>query len=275
MFRTTPLTLAALLLPTLAAADDCKFTAERSATIDAAGSKRIVIAAGAGELDIAGDSGGSARAKGRACASSAELLDSIQIETRREGDTVRVRAVMPEWQEGAFTINRYATLDLSVLVPKGAVLSVDDSSGDLRLRDVQAAEVADSSGDLTVRNIAGDLSVTDSSGEISLQQVGGKLHLKDSSGDVEIDDVRGDIEVEVDSSGDLEIKRVAGGVHIESDSSGDIEISEVQRDVTIDVDSSGSIRVQQINGNFTVGSDSSGDITVDRVLGAVRIPSKD
>jgi hypothetical protein len=275
MSRHIALPLVALLLPGLAAAEDCKFSAERTATIDAGGSKRIVIAAGAGELSIAGDGGSSVRGKARACASTQELLDSLQLETRRDGDTVYLRTVMPEWQEGAFMVNRYAMLHLNVLVPKGAVLDVQDSSGELELRDVRSAVVVDSSGEQTIRNIAGDLTVTDSSGELTIEQVGGNLKLKDSSGGVNVTDVRGDVEVEVDSSGELKIRRVGGSVHVLNDSSGEIEITEVQRDVTIDVDSSGGIRVDQIGGNFTVGSDSSGGISVGRVLGTVRIPDKD
>lgn len=256
-----------------AAAVDCEFSKDHSVNVDLAGAKRIVLGTGAGDLTVRGEDGRSAaNASGRGCASSQELLDKIQLETRRDGDTVHIRTVMPSWDDETFAFTRYAYIDLTVLLPKTAVLSLEDSSGDLRLSNVQSASVADSSGDQSIRDIAGALEVSDSSGDIEIERIGGTLRLKDSSGDVDVDDVKSDVEVAVDSSGDLEIERIAGSVHILNDSSGEIEISDVERDVTIDVDSSGSIRVERVGGDFTVRSDGSGGISHDRVTGKVQIP---
>lgn len=266
--------LAGTLMALSAAAEDCKFSKDHSENLDLGSAKRVVIGAGAGELTVRGEENRTAmNAAGRACASSQELLDQMRLETRREGDAVYVRTIMPDMAGGQFGL-RYAYLDLTVLVPKSATVSVEDSSGDLRVSSVQSATIADSSGNQTVRDIAGDLEVTDSSGEIEIERVGGNLRLRDSSGDVDIDEVRGDVEVAVDSSGDIEIERVAGSVHIINDSSGDIEINEVQRDVTIDTDSSGGITIERIGGNFTVGRDSSGSINHAQVLGKVSVPEE-
>jgi DUF4097 and DUF4098 domain-containing protein YvlB len=268
--------LAGFVFALPAAAEGCKFTKDHAADVKLGGAKRIVVTAGAGELTVRGEDGrAAAGAAGRACASSQELLDQIRIESRVEGDAVHVRTILPDMADDMFGFSRYARMDLTVLVPKAAVLSIEDSSGDLQLSNVQAATVADSSGDQDIRDVAGDLDVTDSSGEIEIERVGGNLRLKDSSGDVDVNDVRGNVEVTVDSSGGLEIERVAGAVHILSDSSGDIGITEVQRDVTIDSDSSGSIQVERIGGNFTVGADGSGGITHNRVMGKVQIPDND
>ena len=259
-----------------ASAEDCKFSKDHAANVEAGPAKRVIVGAGAGELIVRGEEGRTAvNAAGRACASSQELLDEMRIESRRDGDTVYIRTVMPSWDAGVFLSTRYAHLDLTVLVPKDATMSIEDSSGDLRLSDVRTAIVTDSSGDQSIRNIAGDLEVTDSSGEIEIANIGGSLKIKDSSGDVDIAEVRGDVEVSVDSSGDLEIERVGGGVHIRNDSSGDIEITDVQRDVAIDSDSSGSISVERVGGNFTVSSDGSGGISHSKVTGVVRIPDED
>ena len=258
-----------------AAADDCKFTKDHSTNVQIGGARRVIVAAGAGELTVRGEDGRAAvNAAGRACASSQELLDQIRIESRLEGDAVYVKAILPDMSDDTFGFSRYARMDLTVLVPRTAVLSLEDSSGDLQLSNVQSATVADSSGDQEIRDVAGNLDVTDSSGELEIERVGGNLRLKDSSGDIEVDDVRGNVEVTVDSSGDLEIERVAGSVHILNDSSGDIDITGVERDVTIDVDSSGGIKVDRIGGNFTVGADGSGSIIHDRVMGKVQIPDE-
>jgi len=265
--------LASPFLALVAHAETCKFTAERNAHLDGS-IQKVVIKAGAGDLTVRVSDRNAVDATGRACASSEKLLGSIQLETRRDGDTVYVRTVLPEDVDSTFFFSRYAYLDLTLNVPKSATLSIEDSSGDMEVSDARSAVIEDGSGDQTLRNIAGDLDVTDSSGEIRIEHVAGSLRLQDSSGDVEVRDVRGDVEVTVDSSGDLDIAKVAGSVHILNDSSGDIEIADVQRDVTIDADSSGGIHAERVGGNFTVGADGSGGITYDRVIGAVHIPDQ-
>lgn len=253
---------------------NCRFTADRSATLDASGAKKIVIGAGAGDLNVRGQDGQtSLRATGRACASSEDLLGQIQLESRREGDTVYLKTLLPQMSESSFGFNRYATLDLTVNVPTSAVIDLEDSSGDLQLNGVQSAVVADSSGDMEIGNVAGNLQVTDSSGDVEIRKVGGNLNLRDSSGDVEIEDVQGGVEIPVDSSGDIQIERVAG-VHIVNDSSGEIIIDHVKRDVRIDTDSSGDISVDDVGGNFTVGADASGSIRHSKVAGTVQVPEQ-
>jgi len=253
-------------------AEDCKHTAHRTANSAGPDIERVVIEARAGDLVVRGGDSRDVTVDGRACASSAELLDESKLEVRRDGNTVYVRTILPEIQDSLFGLGRYAYMDVKIGVPKNATLKIDDSSGDMEVTDIQAATITDSSGDQTLENVAGNLDVSDSSGEIKILKVGGELRLKDSSGDVDVDGVQGDVMVEVDSSGDLDIRHVTGGVHVRNDSSGDIEIRDVKRDVLIDDDSSGGIRVQDVGGNFTVGSDGSGGIHFERVSGEVHVP---
>jgi DUF4097 and DUF4098 domain-containing protein YvlB len=265
----------ALLACTLAIpayANDCNHSTHRTANSAGPDIKRVVVEAGAGDLVVRGGEGRDVKVDGKACASSAELLDEIKLEIRRDGDTVYVRTVLPEMSDVVFGFARYAYVDVTVNVPKTATLKIDDSSGDMRVSEVQGAAITDSSGDQTLEHIAGDLDVADSSGEINIADVRGGLRLRDSSGDVDVNSVQGDVLVTVDSSGDLDIRHVTGGVHIVNDSSGDIEIQDVKRDVIIDDDSSGGIRVGDVGGNFTVGSDGSGGIHYERVAGTVRVP---
>jgi hypothetical protein len=266
-------TLLACILAVPAHADDCKHTTHRTASSAGPDIKRVVVEAGAGDLVVRGGAGSDVKADGRACASTAELLDEIKLEIRRDGDTVYVRTVLPELTGTLFGFSRYAYLDVTVDVPKTATMKIDDSSGDMRVSDVQGTAITDSSGDTTVEHIAGDLDLADSSGEIHITDVSGKLSLRDTSGDIDVDNVQGDVLVTVDSSGDMDIRHVTGGVHIVNDTSGDIEIQDVKRDVLIDEDSSGGIVVHDVGGNFTVGSDGSGGIRYDRVAGTVHLPS--
>ncbi|HEY6644583.1 hypothetical protein [Povalibacter sp.] len=255
-----------------AQADDCRHSADRSATADAAGIVRVVIGAGAGDLNVYGQSDASrVQASGKACASSAELLTQIQIDSRREGDTLYLKTLMPNSMDGGLFLNVYATLDLSIRVPDSVAIELEDSSGDIELRRVKSAIVADSSGDIEIEDITGDLDVSDSSGDIEIERVAGNLKVKDSSGDMELREIRGHVEIPVDSSGDIDIVQ-AGSVHIHQDTSGGIVIRRVNRDVRIDTDSSGDIDVAEVGGNFSVGADGSGSIRQAKVLGTVELP---
>ena len=61
-----------------------------------------MVEAGAGDLVVRGGEGRDVKVDGKACASSAELLEEIKLEIRRDGDTVYVRTVLPEISIGLF-----------------------------------------------------------------------------------------------------------------------------------------------------------------------------
>lgn len=256
------------------AMDFCRSTADRSATLDSAGATKIVISAGAGDLAVRGDHAArSVSATGHACAASDELLEQVQIKTRREGNTLYLRTELPEISSGFPWFNNNASLDLTVTLPASLAVELEDGSGDLKITQVRSAKIEDSSGDIEASGIGGDVSVSDSSGDMDIENVTGKVKIeRDSSGDIEIENVRGDVNVLIDSSGTLQIGRVAGSVHIGQDSSGDIVIREVKGNARVDSDSSGDIRVVQVGGNFIVEADSTGNISHDRIEGNVRLP---
>lgn len=266
----------ALLLPlSLLAAQqvfaECRHTTPRNADIDAAGARKIIVASGAGDVVIAGDASAThVRVTGEACAETAQDLDGVQLEARRDGDTVYVRAIMPK-QRNPFG---HPSLDLALVVPASLALELTDSSGDLSVRSVAAAKIDDSSGDVSVRDVATDVTVDDSSGDIEIDRVSGNVVVRDSSGEVRVEDVGGNVSIPVDSSGALGLRRIRGNVHIGSDSSGNIVLAEINQNVQIDNDSSGRIRASDVGGSLTVAN-GTGDIEHRNVLGEVRIPRRD
>jgi hypothetical protein len=247
---------AVTLFTSHAAFADCTFRADRSGNAPTAGVEKIVIAAGAGELEVTGSGRSDMQARGRACASTQEILNQIEIRVRREGSILYVGAWLPqELPEGGLFKNSYALLDLKVELPNNLPVEVQDSSGDTTISRLHSLKVTDSSGDLGIYDIAQD------------------LQLQDSSGDVEVERVKGTVRVASDSSGDLEIKNVGGAVLIEQDSSGDIDLVDIQGNAQVESDSSGSINVRNIGGDFAVLVDSSGGIKHSNVKGRVTTPS--
>lgn len=260
----------------LALGDTCKFGADRAGGVDASSVEKVVIRAGAGDLKVVGgERNVRIEARGRACASSQELLDETQISVRREGNTVYVETAIAKAGAQGWSLigSNYAYIDAGIALPANLPVEAMDSSGDAVFERLHSLNVQDSSGDLEVRRIAGLAEINDSSGDIEVRDVG-SVRLNDSSGDIEIDDVRGDVEIENDSSGDIRVVRTGGSVRVRNDSSGGIRIEDVKGSVIIDNDSSGDIYAGRVAGDFTVNGDSSGSIDHDSIGGKVTIPRR-
>lgn len=260
MIRPLALAAAAALASTSALGQglwgqNCKHTADREASIDAAEAETIEVLARAGQLRITGTASGTeVVARGRACSNKKDLLDEIEIGARRLADRVQISADMPDIADrDSRWYNELAVLDLEIEVPAGANLIVYDSSGDTRITGVGSLEITDSSGDLDLRDIAGPVTVP-----------------KDSSGDLEIRRA-GPVTINIDSSGDIYIEEVAS-VTIATDTSGDIDLVDVEGDVMVGSDTSGHIDVRGVGGSFVVQSDTSGGIQYRRVAGNVSVP---
>lgn len=224
---------------------DCKYTAERSASIDTSGVERVEIVARAGDLDVRPATGSTLSGTGRACASKQEYLDQTQLRVQRDGTLLRVWVETPDSFTGIGLF--YATLDLTVNVPVRLPVSITDTSGDMRVDGLSVTRIVDSSGDILATHLRSDVEINDSSGDVRVEDAAGGVRLTDSSGDLV---VRGahDVEVVSDSSGDIVIERVAGSVRIDQDSSGDITVRDVGHDMTLLADSTGDVRVSGVKG---------------------------
>jgi len=265
-----------LCVSAVAAADDdvlgCKFNAERAGGLDLTGVTKVLLRTGPGDLEVRGSPAAvRLEARGRACASTPELLERITLTVRREGDVAIVEAAVREEEKEIWVGTKYAYLNLGVALPASLPVEALDSSGDLKMTGLRSLKLQDSSGDIEIRNVAELVDVRDSSGEIDIRDVHA-VRIEDSSGDIEIESIKADVEVLSDSSGDIVIDNVDGKVAVRQDSSGEIKIVDVRGDVAIDVDSSGGIEVARVDGDFLLGVDSSGGVQVDEVKGRVTLP---
>jgi len=250
--RALALGLFAVASPAHAWWDDvsCKYSAQRSASIDATGAERVEILARAGDLAVHPASGATLTGSGKACVSKQEYLAQTQLHVKRDGNVIRVWVEAPESFTGFGLF--YASLDLTVNVPANLAVTITDSSGDVQVDGVKVTRIDDSSGDVVATNLLGDVEISDSSGDVRVEKVSGSVKISDSSGDV--------------------VVHGATAVYVGSDSSGDIEIEHVAGDVKIDNDSSGDITVRDVGHNLTLVADASGEVNVSNVRGVVSLP---
>src|SRR5690606_34825634 len=243
--RIGPLLAAAAALaassPLAAQQDECRFEAERTASVDAAGAELLEVIARAGGLIVTGEQGGSeVRARGRACASSEELLAEIGLSAERRDTTVRVEALMPD-QTGIF--NAYARLDLVIEAPAGIAADIDDSSGPMELARLGPSTVDDSSGSIRIEDISGALRIDDSSGEIDVARVRGDVEIDDSSGRIALRDIEGSVAIN-DSSGEIDARGISGSAGVHRDSAGATRAADVGGAVVAERRSSGGVSRQ-------------------------------
>lgn len=257
------------------AAEQCRYSAPRNATIDAAGLKHLSVQIGPDDLVIQGQPGLSKIVvHGTACASDEKWLQDIRIETGRHGDTASV--VAHDGHHGTIMSlfrRSYAYLKLDVRVPQALAVELKQGSGDTHASSLAALDANLGSGDLDVDDVAGEFALEMGSGDVKARNVGSFNLSRLGSGDVGVDGVQRNARIGSVGSGDLTLANVKGDVSIGSVGSGDIKLTGIGGSLRIDSVSSGDLIVRNVTGNVTVGSISSGDVRIAQAGGNVHADS--
>lgn len=261
-----------VLAPLEAGADQCSASKVIEQTFDAAAFKQLDLKALAGELEVTAARDNEIHFWARACASSPEYLDMMDLDVVRSEDTLKLAAIIP-WHQDDFD-PMYATMDIELSLPEDMPIRIKDSSGNMLVEGVAVTKIEDSSGDIRVEDGRADLVVRDSSGDVSVSGLSGSVRVSDSSGDIILRDIQKNVEIPGDSSGSIDIRRVSGSVRVDSDGSGDIEIDDVGQDVAIGSDGSGDIDIEDVRGRVSIEADGSGSISVGEVAGSFEVHNK-
>lgn len=287
----------------------CEHNAPRQLDLDLAGARSVHFQTGRHTLRVEAAADGKGRLAGRACASSADLLDGLRLAQERRGDTLVVTLEQDNQANVFFNLgkSRYAWMDLAVTLPPGLPVQLSVASGDALARNLPSLKASVASGDLRAERIAGpvqlelasgdahlagvgavsariasgDLELRGASGPVDLSVASGDANLRDTgpvtvtalaSGDVEIDGVEGDLLVRSVSSGGLEARGVRGRVDIESIGSGKVDLRDIAGDIAIGSVASGNVEVGQARGSLRVRHVGSGSVRHRDVAGPVVLP---
>jgi hypothetical protein len=264
-----------LAAPMLAAAGECRYSAERDFDVPAAGLAEVAFDLGSNDLVVEGTPGlANVEVRARACASDPAWVDALTIDQKRNGERLEITPRDGRKLHATWLGSQYAYIELHVRVPAGLGAVIRSESGDAEARGLAAVDFATSSGDLLAAHVAGELRAAVGSGDVRAEDVGSVDIARTGSGDIRLRDVRGPSEVGHAGSGDLVFDRV-GSVRIGSVGSGDVSVVRAGGDVSIDSIGSGNVSVDDVEGAFHVGSHGSGDIDHRNVRGSVSIPRGD
>lgn len=255
--RRTLVLLPLLLIPLMAAADECRYSAPRNLHDDLAGVHGVQFELHSHDMHLVGS--GSSRAldiTGRACASSEAKLSNLQVTAHREGDQLIIDVGGNNNIDVSFFGVSYENLDLQIQLPSTMPVTVNTGSGDAYVSGLNQVDAQTGSGDLHINNIAGAVSVTAGSGDVEIADIGSLRAGSVGSGDVKALGVRSD-------------------VHIGSVGSGDVVLDKVDGNVDVGTLGSGDLTVRNVRGNLTVGAKGSGDVTHSNISGKVSVPHDD
>lgn len=250
------LILAALLLaPAVAMADsgDCKFHADRNLDLNLSGVRSVTFVTNSYELHVEGGApAGKGTVRGKACASTQEVLDSLVVTQRRDGDTLLVELTNDRhggWSFGS----SYSDLKVDASVPASIPVVINVGSGEAKARGLASLESTVGSGELEAHDIKGTFGSTVGSGELKI----------DNTGAVDISTV---------GSGSFTASSVNGGLHIGTVGSGEAKLRDITGDVSVGTVGSGQIDVDGVKGNLTVNTKGSGEVSQHGVTGKVDVP---
>lgn len=172
-------------------------------------------------------------------------------------------------------------IDYVIKVPEGIEVDVDNSFGDIIVREIASnVNIENSNGRITAGNIGGDLKVKNSFGAIEINDTGGNVTASGSNGGIFIKNTKGNIEVN-NSFGSIDVQIAGGDVKARGDNgrifieapAGDVsahnsfgEVYVINPGKSVELKSSnGLIRLQAadiIKGNVTI-KNSFGGIKLD------------
>jgi DUF4097 and DUF4098 domain-containing protein YvlB len=132
--------------------------------------------------------------------------DGADLLIKADDDAVRF-----EQTEGSVSVS--CNSDLSLRIPKGAVLAIKSIGGDASIRGVLGdIEIKEIHGDLSVRDV-GALSIDTVHSDFSLRGAKGNLYIKNVYSDVSIRDVDGTVTLE-SVADDLALRGARGNIKV-------------------------------------------------------------
>ncbi len=168
---------------------------------------------------------------------------NVDLRLERKGN----RAILYSDFKRAFLHPMDARINVTIELPKGVDLFIDDGSGPIHIQYFSGhLDIKDDSGRIFIEKAVGNVRVADGSGKIILEDIRGNVEVKDGSGSIEVTKIRGDVRV-TDGSGTISIQYVDGNVTV-TDESGEIDINDISGNVFIRGPGSGEMNIERIRG---------------------------
>ena len=262
-----------LTVPAVASANTGQDAATRQfqKTLPLAAGQTLSIENKFGEIRIHGENSHQAvisatiRSQAGAQAQAEKFAESVQIEVNQDAHGISIRTVVPSDSPLVFRVghrNSYS-VDYDIAVPSEAKLWVKNAFGNVDIRGARSwNDVENSHGQLTVRDVgAGKL--TNSFGAVEAEGVIGDLTVINSNSTASVSAVKGNVDIK-DRFGSITAKNIQGSVTIVG-GNGPVELTDAGNSRVNN--SFGPVTARNIHGSLTV-SNNNGAIEANTVSGA-------
>jgi len=226
-----------------------------SATLGAAGMKRVVFDNPRGNIKVTGGDVKDVTVTGRKLLNAYRREDADRtngltaVEIVAQGDRLLVRT-----NQDRVPSNQRISDDLEVTVPRG-----------------MAVESRGASGDYEIGDIAGDVELTVSRGDVRLSQVGGNIRMDVSHSDlIRAVDVKGRIDLQGRGS-DVELENVAGQVTINGSFSGTLNFKNLAKPLQFEGTRGTELSAQAVPGQINMDL---GEFNGAGLVGPIRLVSR-
>jgi hypothetical protein len=169
------------------AASSAKFKEDFQHSYEMSPGGRVSVESFNGSIEVTGWDREEVEITGTKYASKQAVLDALEVDIVRTGDSIHVRAVRPSGRRGnmgvKFVVHAPRTVDLDRLESSNGSVTVRAIDGNARLKT--------SNGRITVAGLSGDLEATTSNGAVKLEDTEGSAVVKTSNGAINAEHVRG------------------------------------------------------------------------------------
>jgi DUF4097 and DUF4098 domain-containing protein YvlB len=191
----------------------------------------------------------------------------FDVRLSESSDRIEVSVVLPDFEgDHRRKVKTDYDVKLSVLVPPGTALDIDNRYGDVTVVGIGGpARIVNNSGQIRFGDGSGHVELNGRYGAIHASDVDGELQAETTSGEIVVDRVSGNASLETRYAG-VRVNGVGGRLEV-STTSGAVEATDVEGDAGI-TNSYANVTVERIGGRLDVTTKSGGIVAHDVGHGA-------
>jgi len=229
---------------------------------------RIVVRATRGDISVRSSDEPEIRVNGKKGVKSwneneaRKIADQVSVEIAKQGDGFEVRP--------AGGSESRVSMDMDVVVPRKANLTVRNDKGDITVADMATSvNVNSGKGDVEVRNTGGDVNIDMRGGDAKVSSTKGDVKISGGGDSVEVTDATGSLTVNGEFVGPVRADKVAKGVRYVSHRT-DLTLTQLGGHMEV---GSGNIEIVDAPGNVNLRTHEE-EISLENVGGKIKVDNR-
>jgi len=231
---------------------------------------RISIRNGHGDVSVRPSDEGEIRVSGKKIVNAWTDSDAERIAQKAKGQIVENGGGYEIVTPGFETASSRVAVNLDVLVPKRAGLTVRDEKGDVTVSDMAASvSVTSLNGDIEVRDTAGDVNIDMRRGDVKVSDTKGDVKISGKGGEVNVVSAGGGLTREGEFYGPIRADKINKGVRFISQRT-DLTVTQLSGHMEA---GSGNLEIADAPGNLSLRTNSY-DVSIENAGGKVKIDNR-